>query len=178
MSYCVPMPDRVWPMTSMAYTRLYSFNGFGFGLLGATRTDPTGRCFITRWFTLLYLPVIPLGRYYVHQGNTVGDSFGLGSTTTTDYQFVGQSSLRFGEILRTYLYWWLFAPAFVLVPIIALLSHANEFARALEPNAGWPVLVLIGLFLTWLFASLGLLVWFLQLYRDRWAPLREPRWEP
>ena len=172
------MPDQVWPLTSPSYSRLYSFNGIGFGLLGATRKDATGRCFVTRWFTLLYLPVIPLGRYYVSQGHTDHDYFGAGSTTTTDYRFLGQSSLRFSEILRTYLFFWLYAPAVVLLPVIALLSHANEFVRALEPGAGWPVLVLIGLFITLLVGSLALVIWLLEVYRTRWAPLREAQWVP
>jgi hypothetical protein len=113
----------------------------------------------------LYLPVIPLDRYYVTQGPTTGRQTGAYSRSTTQYTIHGRSRLHVSEILRTYAFQWLLAPAFVVGPIVLLLAYANEI------NFG----LLIGGFLVWLVGSIIALVVLSAAYRRRWAPLCEAR---
>ena len=169
------MSEVVYPLTSQV--TLGTFNGFGLHLTGFTRVDPSGRCFATRWLTLLYLPILPLGRYYLTTGEIVDDAnYGFYSNTTTRYQIAGRARLNLGEILRTYVYSWLIGPPFVLVPIILWLNRADDITDAFGEHTGWGVTVLIVVFLTWLLGSIAVLVLLLQIYRQRWAPLRTVRW--
>jgi hypothetical protein len=160
------MPDDVWPVRHGEVRALSSFNGIGFTLRGFTRTDPSGRCFATRWLVVLLLPVVPLQRYYVTQGATTPTAPGW----STHYRFHGRSRLRAGEILRTYVFCWLVAPAIVLVPIILWLTHADQIADA---TSFWLVL---GVFIVLVLGGVALVVWLVSVYRQRWAPLRTVRW--
>jgi hypothetical protein len=76
--------------------------------------------------------------------------------------------LSVDEILRTYLFCWLFAPGIVAGPVIVLLSRADDIS--------WPVLALVGLVILWLVLAIALVVFLFARYRERWAPLREVRW--
>jgi hypothetical protein len=157
--------DDVWPLLANDNVTLRSYNGIGFGFKSPTRTDANGRCFVTRWFMVLYLPVIPLGRYYVTQGSTSTRHTGARSRSTTQYTIHGRSRLHVSEILRTYAFQWLLAPAFVVGPIVLLLAYANEI------NFG----LVIGGFFVWLVGSIIALAVLSTVYRRRWAPLCEAR---
>ena len=97
------------------------WNGFGTTFLGFSRTDREGCNFATLWLTLLYLPFIPLGRYYVRIGRTEKsynrNARGTTSKSTTSYTVMGTTGIDGGEILKSYLYRWLICPAIVLVPV-------------------------------------------------------------
>jgi hypothetical protein len=160
------MPDEVWPLESGERVRLSSFNGIGFGLKGFTRKDSSGMYFATRYFTVVYLPVLPLDRFYLTETGIQYQDIGVASTTVTSYRIVGRSRLRIVEILRTYLY-FLLTLSIVLVPILLWLGHADELGEAI---GFWWVL---GGFVGWLLGSVVGIAVLTITYRDRWAPIRE-----
>lgn len=170
------MVDDVWPLARGERVPLRSYNGIGFGFKGFTRTDADGRCFATLWFTVLGLPLIPLSRYYVAEQGTSFYSIGTYSRTTTRYVIYGRSRLHAEEILRTYVFQWVLGPAFVLVPIILWLSHADEISgETTDSTSGWRISLLIGVFVIWLIGSIIALSFLTTTYRHRWAPLRKAR---
>ncbi|MER6144249.1 hypothetical protein ABT174_30120 [Streptomyces sparsogenes] len=158
------MTDDVWPIGQGESPRLGSFNGIGFGLKGFTRVDENGRCFATRWFMVVHLPVAPLRRYYLTEGKVTHEL----SRTTTRYVLHGRSRLRADEILRTYAFCWLLCPVVLGLPLLPLLRYANQDAPSL-----W---VLVGGFLGCVAAGSVVLAVLHTAYRRRWAPLRTPRW--
>lgn len=166
------MSDKVTPLPAGEGPRLGTSNGFGRTMMGLTRTDGSGRCFGTRWLTAFALPLVPLERYYLTEGETTYTSQGVSSTSTTRYQIAGVASLRIGEIIRTYLYCWLFAPILGGGPLLLLLLNADSVANSI-PGGIFLFLVLIFVVL---FASVLLVVIIHGYYRRHWAPLREPEW--
>jgi hypothetical protein len=161
------MADEVWPWGPDERVRLSSFNGIGFDLKGFTRKDASGRCFATRYFTIVYMPVIPLDRFYLEETSVQYQNLGLSSNTLTKYRITGWSRFRAGEILRTYLFNWIIGPGVVLVPILLWLGHADQLSERI--GIGW----VIGGFVAWLIGSIAAVVFTLTIYRERWAPLRE-----
>lgn len=143
-----------------------TFNGIGTELKGFTRPDASGMHFGTRYFVVFGLPVIPLGRYYLRQTSMSAQAM----NTTTRYAIAGRSRLRFSEVLKTYLFCWIYGPAVVLIPILLLLSNADAVSD--KVGFGW----VIGGFAFWLLASIAFLVTLLAFYRDNWAPIRQVRW--
>ncbi|MGW4430432.1 hypothetical protein [Streptomyces tendae] len=74
-------------------TELGTYNAIGTMLLHNSRADESGGFFATCWFMVI-LPVVPLRRYYVRQAG-YGDESGLFSVkTTTNYEIVGRSRVR------------------------------------------------------------------------------------
>jgi hypothetical protein len=170
------MADDVRPLAPAKRVRLGSYDGFGFGFKGFTRTDSRGGCFATRWIMLLGLPLIPLDRYYVTEQGTSTFNAGNYSRTTTGYLIHGRSRLSAEEIVRTYLFQWVLGPAIVLVPIILWLSHADEIVgETTDSVSGGRFALLIGVFLIWLIGSISGLAFLTTTYRRRWAPVREAR---
>lgn len=168
--------DKIRALAPGDRVRLGSFNGIGFGFKSFTRTDARGCCFATRWFMLVYLPVIPLGRYYVKDQGTTGTYAGAYTSTTTRYTIYGRSPLRADEILRTYVFQWVLGPAFVIVPIILWLSNADAISGETSDSvSGWRIFLLIAVFLIWLIGSIAALVVLMLTYRRKWAPLRDVR---
>jgi hypothetical protein len=161
------MADEVWPLEPDERVRLSSFNGIGFDLKGFTRKDASGRCFATRYFTVVHLPLVPLDRFYLQEGSVQYQDLGLSSNTLTRYRITGWSRLRVGEILRTYLFSWIIGPGVVLVPILLWLGRADELSDRI--GIGW----VIGGFVAWLLGSIIALGFLLSAYRERWAPLRQ-----
>jgi hypothetical protein len=160
------MADEVWALAAGESLEMSTFNGIGTELKGFTRPDATGRYFGTRYVTLFGLPIVPLGRYYLRQ--TTSEYRGPG--TVTRYAIAGRSRPRAAEILRTYLYCWLFAPAIVLAPILTLLYNADHLAEKFA--FGW----LLGAFFLCLLVSIAILTTLHATYRTRWAPTRQAQW--
>ncbi|MFE7464553.1 hypothetical protein ACFU6R_10645 [Streptomyces sp. NPDC057499] len=110
--------------------RLGTFNGFGRTMLGKTKPDAAGACFATRWFTMLMLPIRPLGRYYIKEGETVSASAGRGaSTSTTEYVFLGEADLRASEVIQTYLFFWIVIPLVVAGPVTVFGLNSDAYSR-------------------------------------------------
>ena len=164
------MPDKVeevWPLPASARKMsLRSVNGIGFEMKGFTRADSSGRYFGTRWFTIIGLPVVPRHRFYLCKESSSTASRGNSSSTTTRYSISGQAHLRGSEILRTYVFCWLFGPAVVIVPIVLAVLLGDVV----------PVGVIVGFVLVWMIAAIFLLVILLDKYHKKWGPVRSVRW--
>lgn len=161
------MADEVWPLKPDEQVPLSSFNGIGFGLKGFTRKDAHGRYFGTRYFTVLYLPIVPLDRFYLAEVSSDFQNRGVSQKTVTHYQIAGRSRLRGGEVLLTYLANWIVAPGIVLGPIALLLGNADQLAESI--GLMWVIFGFIG----WLFLSLWGVGYLAKHYRSHWSPLRE-----
>lgn len=82
---------------------LARINGCGTCLYGRSDVDPATQSYVaTKWFTLLFIPVLPLGRYRVIQ------------TDVRRYAFLGRVPLRAFD--------W--AQPFIWATVILLLSRA------------------------------------------------------
>jgi hypothetical protein len=166
------MSEYVRPLEAGRRVRLGRTNGFGWTIMGLTRVDEDGNCFGTRWYTAAGLPILPLDRYYLKEGDTTYSSRGRTSTETTSYQILGTAPLRSSEIIRTYIYCWLIAPLIGAGPLLLYLVNADHLAHSLP---GGIITFLILMFVI-LFAGPILLLVLHTRYRERFAPLRVPAW--
>ena len=147
--------------------QLRSCNGIGFDLRGHTAKDPDGLQFATRWFTILGFPLIPLGRYLIEERETFIADLGVSFSTTDRFAVHGASSLRPLEVLGTYVWSWLVAPAVVVVPFI----QAIELFDANDNDAStWWLLVMLAGVITWPVVAVVLLVLAVQWRRNRVRP--------
>ncbi|GAA2557543.1 hypothetical protein GCM10010423_69020 [Streptomyces levis] len=160
------MADLLYPLApDEDLPELGTYNAIGTMLLHNSRADESRGFFATCWFMVI-LPVVPLGRYYVRvtgYGNESGLFF---TSTSTSYQIVGRSRIRWTEVVRTYLAAWIVLPAAFVGPIIAaVVGWGDESAT----NAGlYGMLVSLGL--------LALLLTVFFCYRQLWRAVREVRW--
>lgn len=161
------MPDKVIPLQKSP--RLGSVNGIGWTMMGHTRVDGDGNCFATRWLTLFGLPILPLDRFYLKELGTTFQSKGTEQKTTSRYQIFGTAPLSVNELIRTYLYCWLFAPLIGIGPLVLYLADADHLGHSLP---GGIITYLILLFVV-LFVSIGVLVALHEQYRKHLAPLRQ-----
>lgn len=166
------MADEVWPLAADTKVRLGTSNSTGWELNGFTRKDESGYQFATRWYVFFGLPIVPLSRYYLREVDPTAQL----NAMTPEYHFAGQSRLRFDEIVRTYLACWVIAPLVIVGPILLWLGNMDQVTDWMAEDATWPYYVLVGGFVFWLLASIGVLLFTLHHYRARWAPIREVRW--
>lgn len=84
-------------------------NGIGVTYLGISRTDETGCCEATLWFTFLFAPLFPLARHRLRRHLSPDGRF-------FRYERVAKTPLLGKEILRTYLFGWLLFPLLLFWP--------------------------------------------------------------
>lgn len=127
---------------------LGTFNGIGMRVIGWKHSED-GTATATAWFSILYLPIFPTGRYRLISPRA--EDTGPGETnpvlramlycrsTTTIYSFLERLPLSGEEILGMYLYAYLWMPLKILAPLLLLrmykeLSHApsDETIRLLS----------------------------------------------
>ncbi|WP_189538261.1 hypothetical protein [Streptomyces roseolilacinus] len=149
------------------------YNGiFGFDLRGCTRTDDSERFFATRWFIFNLLPLIPLQRYYLSETRVSSQQY-TGQIehvfANSVYKVHGRSRLHVGEIVRTYAYAWLVAPALVIVPVVHLMETTD---RADDSTDIW---LIIGALL-WPFIGIFLVVLLPEVFRKFQRSPRPVSW--
>lgn len=154
------MSDPVWPVPSDRVPTFQTFNAIGTVLMRNTRPDSNGRYFATQWFVLL-LPIAPVARYYLRQGETVMHPGGH----TIRYEIYGRSRLRLSEIIRAYLYWWAIPPLVGTPIYYAAIWESMATSETDEPSY----------MVTGMFVSIGLLgLWLagLWIYHRLFRPVR------
>ncbi|MBA0050180.1 hypothetical protein E0L36_04485 [Streptomyces sp. AJS327] len=157
------MADPLYPLAGDEdLPDLGTYDAIGTMLLHNSRADESGGFFATCWFMVL-LPIVPLSRYYVRQTGYRDESGLLTSRTTTTYEIVGRSRVRWTEVVRTYLLCWLVLPAVFVGPILFAVLRWDS-----ETSALYGTFVSVGLFF--------LLFTLFLLYRTYWRPVREVRW--
>ncbi len=99
-------------------------NGIGTTLLGVSSQDENNVAIATRWFTFVYLPVVPLARLRVqflpHQGG--GFSF----------RIIEKLPFNAGEVARGYFNGWIATPLVTLGPMFFAVSEVWEALRLPE----------------------------------------------
>jgi hypothetical protein len=115
--------------------RLITINGTGRTLLGFTRVDRMGGRYATVWEVGGTIPLYPLRRFYLFEGES-SDTSGGGyqSLSRSTFRFVGGTRLDVTEIVGTYLWAWLICPAVGLLPSYWLLTMVGGPLSAIEPK--------------------------------------------
>jgi hypothetical protein len=91
---------------------MFRFNGIGTTIYGKREVDPADGSYITtKWFTVLFFPLVPLGSYRVIK---VKQSFFAGHAK---YQ-MRDAPLSARQIIFTYLAWWSIPAALLVVALI------------------------------------------------------------
>ena len=134
-----PPPDyRPGRVQSPAFDTpsLGTFNGIGTRLIGWKHSED-GTATATVWFSLLYLPIFPYGRYRLLSPR--GEDFEPGETNlilrlmfhyrrmTIIYRFVERLPLSGDEILGMYLYAYLWVPLKLLAPLLLFKAYGKLF---------------------------------------------------
>ncbi len=136
---------------------MFRFNGIGLGFAGVSTPDREGNCTATKWFTVFYLPVIPLSRHKIKPIEFRGNSM--------SYQILSNENMNFREVLTTYFYGWILFPALILIPFGLLAFMGTPEFNAIFPMPKWAPFVFIALAIVWLAIS----VWKLKDWdQDRW----------
>jgi hypothetical protein len=113
-----------------------SFNGIGTNLLG-WRHHEDGTATATVWFTFLFLPCLPLGRWRLlsPSKDDFEPTFSLrqllagllpDKSVTTEFSFVGWLPISGREVFFTYLYAYLWVPFKIFAPIWVLFHFRPE----------------------------------------------------
>ena len=77
---------------------MFTFNGIGTRIYGKREVNPADESYIaTKWFTLLFFPIIPLGSYRVIKAKQTG--------RYPSYQMT-EVRLNVKQVIVTYLAWW------------------------------------------------------------------------
>ena len=98
---------------------MHSINIFGFGtiLYGSREKNADDKSYTTtRWFTLLYFPIIPLGSYKVILGKQTGIVVGA----QVKYESIQPIKLNTKQVINTYLLWYI--PVLVIIVFFWWLS--------------------------------------------------------
>ena len=91
---------------------IFRFNGIGTTIYGKREVNPEdGSYIVTKWFTVLYFPIIPLGSYRVIK---VKQNFFAGSPK---YQ-MRDAPLNMKQIIFTYVAWWSIPVAMFFLALI------------------------------------------------------------
>jgi len=90
-------------------------NGIGTTFLGISPMDETGVATATKWFTLIYVPIVPLSRHRVRFLPHKGSGFA--------YQELERLPLNGREIALTYLMGWVVFPLLILLPLVPAISE-------------------------------------------------------
>jgi hypothetical protein len=91
---------------------MFTFNGIGTTIYGKREVNPDdGSYIVTKWFTVLYFPIIPLGSYRVIKEK---QAFFAGFPK---YQ-MNNAPLSVKQIIFTYVAWWSIPVAIIFLASI------------------------------------------------------------
>jgi hypothetical protein len=91
---------------------MYSFNGIGTKVYGKREENPDGSYIVTKWFIIIFFPIIPLGSYRV-----IKEKQKFLSAKFPRYQMT-EAKLNVKQVLNTYLAWWSILILLILLAII------------------------------------------------------------
>jgi hypothetical protein len=144
-------------MSTRVILKPYSVNGTGIRLLDYRRMS-ADTYEATRWLTLFFIPLIPIGTWLIRPGAAEGAGTGM----RYNFQILGKRPLKWKRVLRLY-----------SINVIALLPVA-AFITFDKPGGDSPNMkfALVLLSILWMFAGL----WYGQRSTDRiyHAPATQP----
>lgn len=90
-----------------------SFNGIGLRFLGFSKLDENNACYATVWFTLFFVPLIPLYRAKIKRM----------ATNSVDFVFTMLAKERLVpmEIVKVLVEGWIVIPTCILLPLIVCI---------------------------------------------------------
>jgi hypothetical protein len=95
---------------------MFRFNGIGTTIYGKRDLNPAdGSYIVTKWFTFVYFPVIPLGSYRVIKEKQ--------NFLTDAKYYMNEAPFNTRQVLLTYLAWWGLPGACVLLGIIGTIAE-------------------------------------------------------
>jgi|SRR5450432_2343367 len=98
---------------------MFRFNGIGTTIYGKREVNPEdGSYIVTKWFTLVYFPIIPLGSYRVIKAKK---HFLAGFP---EYQMTN-APLNVKQIIFTYLAWWSIPAALLLLALFGAVMKSG-----------------------------------------------------
>jgi hypothetical protein len=86
-------------MTTRILLKPYSVNGTGIRLIDYVRVA-SDTYEATRWFTILFIPLLPIGTWLVRPGTTEG----MGMSTRFNFQILGTQPLKWKRVGRMWMY--------------------------------------------------------------------------
>ncbi|MES2131171.1 MAG: hypothetical protein V4506_02410 [Bacteroidota bacterium] len=108
-----------------------TINGVGTGFNGFSQPDEDGNITATKWFTVLYFPVLPLWKAKLKRQLTTSDVF--------QYQLISYEKMNAKEILTTYIYGWLFTPVLFFWPLVLSVREVAAAIGIPTENAGFGI---------------------------------------
>jgi hypothetical protein len=136
---------------------VYCLNGIGTRLLG-WRHHQDGTATASTWFTFFYAPIFPGSRYRLAFPDSVDQEPNISFSQIfqaflpikrlyAEYEFIEQLPLSGKEVLRTYLYAYLWLPIILFVPLAVILFLLPKH----DPNDGSTMggVISISLMLVW-----------------------------
>ena len=100
-------------------------NGIGVTLLGISPMDSQHRATATLWFTLVFLPVVPLRRYYLQFLPPRGNGF--------TYRILERRRFDLWDLFKTYAFGWVVYPLIILWPFPIAVIEVWEALRLPMP---------------------------------------------
>jgi len=86
-----------------------TFNGIGFRYLNASSVDEDGCYMADKWFTFLYLPILPLKRMKMKRAIT--------KSNTSQIDFISESKIDSLAKIKTLALGWFIYPAIIFWPL-------------------------------------------------------------
>lgn len=120
--------------------------GIGTALCGVSKPNADELRTGTRWFTFVYLPVVPLSRLRFRYNDPITPAL----TRNRPYTTIAKEPLDIGEILTTYLLSWVIGPLILIVPIV--------FIFPLLPARGLAGIVLTIAVLAWMIICIAAII--------------------
>lgn len=90
-------------------------NGIGTRFYGISIPDERGESTATLWFTIAYLPILPIKRYIIKRAITKASIF--------RYTIIQKTPLKIKEIFIVYFLGWIVTPIFLLWPLPFIIKE-------------------------------------------------------
>lgn len=103
-----------------------TINGIGTRFNGFSSVDSDGKCTATNWFTLFYIPVLPLWRAEIKREMHL-------PLKEFKYEVIRKTSLEKDEIVMTYFYGWILIPISLLLPFFFLIPEVTDMLGIQQP---------------------------------------------
>jgi hypothetical protein len=113
-----------------------TLNGFGTMFYGWRHAEGTAST-ATKWLSVFYIPVVPLGRYelkvktdFANEGTRLeATPVGLMASQSNHFEILRKTNFRWSEVLQTYANTFVGLPLLMCAPLLLLwlLSHLISF---------------------------------------------------
>jgi hypothetical protein len=143
-----------------------TLNGFG-NMFYGWKHQPGEDSSATKWLTIFYIPIVPLGRYrlkvltdFNHEKTRIrATPVGMLASQENRFDILERTSLNWGEILRTYVSTFVGLPILMLGPFLVFLGLSKLLSLVIHVPKGELPLWLNGILMIGSAISLINLLW-------------------